>query len=96
MERKKYSKEYKEEAIRLVVEMGVSAAQAARDLGINDNMLRRWIKEYGTSRGQAFPGNGRLKADQLENKRLKKEVARLKAENEILKKAAAYFAKESM
>lgn len=94
--RKKYSREYKEEAVRLVVELGIPASQAARDLGINGSMLRRWVKEYEASGGEPFPGHGRLRPEQAEIRRLQKEVARLKAERDILKKAAAYFARESV
>ena len=95
-ERTRYSREYKEEAVRLVVELGIPASQAARDLGINGNMLRRWVKEHESSSEGAFPGHGRLRPEQAEIRRLQREVARLKAERDILKKAAAYFAKESV
>ena len=95
-ERTRYSREYKEEAVRLVVEQGIPAFQAARDLGINGNMLRRWIREYEAASEGAFPGRGRPRPEQAEIRRLQREVARLKAERDILKKAAAYFAKESV
>ena len=94
MERKKFSREFKLEAVNLVRERGVSFAQAARDLGVNVNMLRRWAKESGSDPKHAFPGLGQMKPEQLEIDRLRKEVVRLKAERDILKKAAAYFAKE--
>jgi transposase len=94
MERRKFSREFKLEAVNLVRERGVSYAQAARDLDINDNMLRRWVKEFSADPKQAFPGLGQMKPEQLEIDRLRKEVAKLKAERDILKKAAAYFAKE--
>ena len=94
MERKKYSREFKLEAVNLVSERGVSVTQAARDLDINHNMLRRWAKEFGSDPKHAFPGLGQMKPEQLEIDRLRKEVARLKAERDILKKAAAYFARE--
>ena len=94
MERKKFSREFKLEAVNLVREWGVSFAQAARDLGVNVNMLRRWVKEFGSDPKHAFPGLGQMKPEQLEIDRLRKEVVRLKAERDILKKAAAYFAKE--
>jgi transposase len=70
-------------------------AQAARDLDLHENMLRRWVKELASDPAQAFPGQGQLKPDQLEVERLRREVAKLKAERDILKKAAAYFAREA-
>ena len=96
MGRRQFSREFKLEAIRLVKERGVSVAQASRDLDIGENVLRRWIKEASADPGQAFPGQGQLKPEQLEIDRLRREVAKLKAERDILKKAAAYFARESL
>ena len=58
-------------------------------------MLRSWLKAYGDDPGQAFPGHGQQKPEAAEIARLKREVTKLKAERDILKKAAAYFAKES-
>ena len=96
MGRRQFSREFKLEAIRLVREREVSVAQASRDLDIGENVLRRWIKEAGADPGQAFPGQGQLKPEQVEIDRLRREVAKLKAERDILKKAAAYFARESL
>ena len=95
MERRKHTREFKVEAVRLVRERGVSIAQAARDLGIHKNMLSVWVKRYSADPEQAFPGVGQMKPEQQEIARLKREVLKLKAERDILKKAAAYFAKES-
>jgi transposase len=94
MQRRKFSREYKLEAVKLVRERGVSVAQAARDLDVHENVLRKWVREYGSDPAQAFPGHGQMKPEQLEIERLRKEVAKLKAERDILKKAAAYFAKD--
>ena len=94
MQRKKFSREFKLEAVNLVKDRGVSIVQASRDLEINHNMLRRWVKELGADPQHAFPGLGQMKPEQLEIERLRKEVAKLKAERDILKKAAAYFARE--
>ena len=94
MARRIFSREFKVEAVRLVQERGVSIAQASRDLDLNDNVLRRWIREMSSDPSQAFPGRGQMKADELEVEKLRREVIRLRAEREILKKAAAYFAKE--
>lgn len=95
MERRKFSREFKIEAVRLVRERGVSVAQASRDLDLHENMLRRWVKEMAGDPAQAFPGNGQLKPEQLEIDRLRREVAKLRAERDILKKAAAFFAREA-
>jgi transposase len=95
MERRKFTREFKLEAAKLVTERGVTVAQAARDLGVHGTVLRRWVQDFSADPTQAFPGNGRQSAEQAEITRLKREVARLKAERDILKKAAAYFAKES-
>jgi transposase len=76
-------------------ERGVSAAQAARDLDVHENVLRKWIKEFGSDPAQAFPGQGQMKPEQLEIERLRREVNKLRAERDILKKAAAFFAKEA-
>src|SRR5213596_716454 len=91
MGRRSFSREFKLEAVRLVRERGVSVAQAARDLDLHQNMLRR---EFGADPAQAFPGQGQMKPEQAEIERLRREVAKLKAERDILKKAAAYFAKD--
>lgn len=96
MARRQFSREFKLEAVRLVKERGVSVVQASRDLDVGENVLRRWIKELTAYPGQAFPGQGQVKPEQQEIDRLRREVAKLKAERDILKKAAAYFARESM
>jgi transposase len=85
MQRRKFSREFKLEAVKLVRERGVSAAQAARDLDVHENVLRKWIKEFDSDPVQAFPGHGQMKPEQLEIARLKREVAKLKAERDILK-----------
>jgi transposase len=95
MKRRQFTREFKLEAVKLVTDRGVAAAQAARDLGIHANVLREWLKAFAADRQQAFPGHGQLKPEQQEIAQLKREVTRLKAERDILKKAAAYFAKES-
>jgi transposase len=95
MKRRKFSREFKIEAVKLVRERGVSVAQAGRDLDLHENVLRKWVKEFGSDPTQAFPGHGQMKPEQQEIERLRREVAKLKAERDILKKAAAYFAKES-
>ncbi len=96
MGRRLFSREFKLEAIRLVKERGVSIMQASRDLDVGENVLRRWIKEFSSEHEQAFPGQGQVRPEQQEVDRLRREVAKLKAERDILKKAAAYFARESL
>lgn len=93
--RRKYSEEYKLDAISLVLEQGYSKVEAARSLGICAKMLSRWIKEHETAAGQAFRGNGKLTPEQAENRCLKEENRRLKMEKEILKKAMVFFAREA-
>ena len=92
---RKFGREFKIEAARLVGERGVSVAQASRDIDVHENVLRKWAKEFGADPTQAFPGHGHMKPEQLEIDRLRREVAKLKAEREILKEATAYFARES-
>lgn len=95
MPRRKFSREFKIEAVRLVTERGVAVAQAARDLDLAEGQLRRWMRELTAAPQGAFPGNGQQRADLAEIAALKKEVAKLKAERDILKKAAAYFARDA-
>lgn len=94
--RRTFSNEFKREAVRLVKERGVAISQASRDLDLHENVLRKWVRELTADPQHAFPGQGQLKPEQAEIDRLRKEVAKLKMERDILKKAAAYFAKESM
>jgi transposase len=94
--RRRYSREFKVEAVKLVLERGVAMAQAARDLEVHVNVLRTWVRAHRTDPMHAFPGEGQQKPEAAELTRLRREVARLKMERDILKKAAAYFAKESM
>ena len=96
MPRRQFSREFKLEAVKLVKERGVSIAQASRDLDVHENVLRKWVRDVTADPVHAFPGQGQMKPEQAEIDRLKKEVAKLKMERDILKKAAAFFAKESM
>lgn len=93
--RKKYSKEFKLDAISLVIDQGYTRIEAARSLGIQANMLGRWVKEQQADNGQAFRGNGKLTPEQAEIRQLKEENRRLKMEKDILKKATVFFAKET-
>ena len=93
--RKKYTTEFKQEAVKLVTEHGYSHAEAGRSLGIHGSLLNRWHKELASGGKAAFPGNGKLSAEQQRIRELEKENQRLRMEKEILKKATAFFVKES-
>jgi transposase len=93
--RKRYSKEFKQDAVNLVLEQGYTFSEAARSLEINRSVLRRWINEFESDDGHAFRGNGKLTPEQTEIRQLKEENRRLKMEKEILKKATVFFAKET-
>ena len=91
--RRKYSQEYKQEAVQLVQQSDVPLAQVAKNLGINPNNLRRWAEEFSKSGKNAFPGSGTPRDQELA--RLKRELQQVKQERDFLKEAAAYFAKTS-
>lgn len=94
--RKQYSKEFKLDAISLVLDQGYAIAEAARSLEIRANMLGRWLKEHrADDNGQSFRGNGKLTPEQEEIRRLKVENKQLKLERQILKEATVFFAKET-
>lgn len=93
--RKKYSKEFKLDAISLVLEQNYTRTEAARSLGINSQMLGRWVQEHRSDESQAFRGNGKLTPEQEELRKLKAQVKRLEMERDILKKATAFFAAET-
>jgi transposase len=93
MQRRVFSREFKVEAVKLVRDRGVAVAQASRDLEVAESVLRRWMRDLSSGPVQAFPGRGQMKPEQQEIDRLRREVAKLKAEREILKRAAAYCAR---
>ena len=95
MPRKKYSQEFKLDAVDLVLNQGYSRAEASRSLDINSNLMGRWVKEYQQEDCHAFRGNGKLTPEQEEIRQLREENKRLKMEKEILKKATVFFAKET-
>lgn len=92
--KRKYSKEFKVKACELVIKDKIKARVVAEQFGIHEIMLYRWISEYETYGDEAFVGKGNQRPAEAELRKLRKENERLKMENEILKKAAAYFAKE--
>ena len=91
MERRKFTREFKLEAVRLIKDRGVSYVQASQDLGVHPSQLRDWVKKLADDPQHAFPGHGQLKPEQLEIARLKREVAKLKAERDILKNVRGSF-----
>ncbi len=93
--RKHYSKQFKNDAVKLVTEQGYKVSEAARNLGIHHSSLRRWKKQLETDGNQAFSGKGHMTTEKEELYRLRKENKRLRMEREILKKATAFFANES-
>ena len=93
--RRQHTKEFKGEAVRLAQRADVGFTRAAKDLGIHESLLRGWAKKHSTEGSDAFRGHGRKAALEAENARLQREVRTLTMEREILKKATAFFAKES-
>ena len=91
--KRNFTKEFKIQACELVLKDGLKPLIVAEKLGIHNVMLYRWIDEYRTYGDEAFVGKGHQKPADAELRRLQKENERLRMENEILKKAAAYFAK---
>jgi transposase len=92
MARRVFTREFKTEAVRLAREGGVSKSQVARELGIHNTVLARWVREFENQPEKAFPGKG--KPEDAELAKLRRELKRITAERDILKKALGYFAKE--
>ena len=88
--RREYTEDFKRDAVALVTEQGYKPSEAARSLGIGDNLIRRWKREFEEEASSTGLDSG----EREELKRLRKEVRLLRMEKEILKKASAYFAKE--
>ena len=93
--RRSYSKEFKREAVALVTEHGYTYAEAGRSLDIEARLVGRWHRELEEAEGEAFPGKGKLPPKEQRIRDLENQVKRLQMEKDILKKAAAFFAKES-
>jgi transposase len=91
---KRFDKEFKIEAVRLASEPGSTQSKIERDLGISQGIISRWKRELRKDGDQAFPGKGRLKPDDDEMRRLKRENERLRRERDILKKAVAIFSED--
>ena len=93
-QRKHYSREFKLEAVRLLEQTDKPIAELARELGIRRNLLYKWRDTLSQKGEASFPGTGRKRDFEQENARLRRELERVKEERDILKKAAAYFARE--
>ena len=91
--RRTYTKEFKEDAVRLVLDKDVPVSQVALDLDVHENSIYKWLRQYRVDAEEAFPGKGRLKPRDEELRRLKRENEVLKEERAILKKALAIFSK---
>ena len=94
--RRKHTREFKVEAVKLVTEKGYSVAEAARSLGIGETLLRSWKLAFEKAGDQAFPGQGNRPPLEEEIRRLQVENKRLQMERDILKKATAFFAREAL
>ena len=88
-----YTDEFKMQAIKLVLEGGKSAAKVGRELGVYENTVRTWVKSYKEHKDEPFVGKGNLHKEDKERKEYEKVIRELREENEILKKAAAIFAR---
>ncbi len=86
MGRRVFTREFKLEAVKLVKERGVSVAQVAKNLDIGQSVISRWVRESSADKTSAFPGRGQMKPEDAEIARLKRELAKTKAERDILKK----------
>ena len=93
-QRRRFTDEYKLEAIRLAAEEDMTARSAARQLGISENHIYRWRREFASDPSSAFPGNGKRKPDDERMIQLEREITKLKAQVQFLKKVAGYFAGE--
>ncbi|MBI3581924.1 MAG: transposase [Nitrospinae bacterium] len=90
-EKRKYTKEFKLEAVRLAMQGDRPMSETAQELGVHPNILYKWVRDHKADPAQAFPGKGRLRADEEEISRLKRDYERVKMERDILKKAMAIF-----
>lgn len=91
--RKTFERQFKIDAVSLVVNGGRTVVEVARDLGIDANTLYRWKREFTKEDKEAFPGKGRLSPQEEELRRLRRELSQAKEDREILKKALEFFSK---
>ena len=92
--RRKFGTEFKREAVRQALQPGNAVATVAQDLGVHESVLRRWLKEYGSGPADKATERPLKNAQSQEIERLKRELARVKMERDIIKKALGYFAKD--
>ena len=90
--RRKFSDEYKREAVQMALQPGVTKSQVARELGVNANLLGRWCRDYQANGAAAFPGQGKPRDEEMAS--LKRELSRVKKERDFLREAATFFARE--
>ena len=94
MERRRFTAEFKREAVKLAGQEGISRAKVAQELGLNVNMLARWVRQGREGKWEMAPGKPLRTEQQQELERLRRELKRVTTERDILKKAVGYFAKE--
>jgi len=90
--RRKFSDEYKREAVQMALQPGVTKSQVARELGVNANLLGRWCRDYQANGAAAFPGQGKPRDEEMAS--LKRDLSRVKKERDFLREAATFFARE--
>ncbi|MEL6823685.1 MAG: transposase [Calditrichota bacterium] len=93
--RRKFTKEFKEEVVLQILTEGRSQAEISREIGVHANTIGNWVRQYEANSSEAFPGNGNRTSLEEENRRLKRELASAKEDRDILKKALAFFSKNS-
>ena len=91
--RKRFDRQFKIDAVSMVINGGRSVSEVARDLGIDENTLYRWKRNLEGKGSDAFPGKGRLGPQEEELRRLRRELEQVKEDREILKKALGFFSK---
>lgn len=92
-QRKVYDKEFKRDTVRLIIQGGRPTSVVAKDLGINPNVIYRWVRQYREDSENSFPGKGHQKPAEEELRKLKKQLADVTEERDILKKAISIFSK---
>jgi transposase len=92
-QRRRFSREFKLEAVRQALEGGRAQVEVAEELGVKKESLYRWVREFKQDPEQSFPGNGSLKDRDKEVEDLRRQVTRLKGELSFLKKVSQYFVK---
>lgn len=95
MGRRRFTAEFKREAVKLALQPGAVVSRIAEDLGLHANVLRKWVKEFAAGRWEAKGGLPLKSEQQAELERLRRDLKRVSMERDILKKAVAYFAKDA-